>query len=322
MRKKWKYKAGTGKNQDKKSLRDHIDFTGQVAIVTGAGAGLGRHYAIELARRGARVVVNDVGSAKDGTGTSQAPADQVVQEITVRGGEAVSNYDSVSTMKGGENIVRAAINAFGKVDILINNAGFVRDRAFVNMDEDSWDAVINVHLKGAYCVSRPAFKNMKQHGYGRIVMTSSGAGLFGNYGQSNYSAAKMALVGLTNVLKLEGQKYDIKVNAVLPNAATRMSEGAMPQEAFEKLKVEYVAPAVLYLCSRQCRDSGICINAFGGYVSRSAVFTGDGVADMFTPEQVMEKWETIMQMENPRFHDSITEMVADILHSDLAGKPG
>jgi NAD(P)-dependent dehydrogenase (short-subunit alcohol dehydrogenase family) len=295
-----------------------ISFAGQVAIVTGAGAGLGRFYAIELGKRGAKVVANDLGSAKDGAGASRAAADNVVDEIKALGGEAVASYDSVATREGGERIVSTAINTFGKVQILVNNAGFVRDKVFVNMDEESWDAVIAVHLKGAYCVSKPAFKNMKEHGYGRIVMTSSGAGLFGNFGQANYAAAKMAILGLTNVLKLEGEKHGIKVNAVLPNAATRMSEGAMPMEAFEKLKPEHIVPAVLYLCSSQCRDSGMYINAFGGYISRSAVLTSRGVTGILTPEQVSENWDKIVQMDEPEPHNSLPEMVMNILNTDLA----
>ncbi len=297
-----------------------IDFVGRVAVVTGAGTGLGRDYAIELARRGAKVIVNDVGVAKDGTGGSRAAADDVVEEIRALGGEALSNYDSVATIEGGKNMVNAAIDAFGKVDILINNAGFVRDRAFVAMDEEDWDTVMQVHLKGAYCVTRPAFKNMKEHGYGRIVLTSSGAGLFGNFGQANYGAAKMALVGLTNILRLEGEKYGVKSNVIIPNAATRMSQGAMPPEAFEKLKVHHVTPAVIYLCSEQCRDSGMCINSFGGYVSRSAILTGAGVTGLFTPEQIMENWDTIVRMEDPRLYNSIPEMVTNILITDLASE--
>jgi NAD(P)-dependent dehydrogenase (short-subunit alcohol dehydrogenase family) len=298
-----------------------ISFAGQVAIVTGGGAGLGRLYAIELGKRGAKVVVNDLGSARDGAGASRAAADNVVEEIKALGGEAVASYDSVATREDGERIVGTAIDAFGKVQILVNNAGFVRDKVFVNMDEESWDAVIAVHLKGAYCVSKPAFKNMKEHGYGRIVMTSSGAGLFGNYGQVNYSAAKMALIGLTNTLKLEGEKYGIKVNTVVPSAATRMSEGAMPTVMFEKLKAEYITPAVVYLCSEQCQDSGVYINAFGGYISRSAIMTGTGVTGIFTPEQVSKNWDKILQMEEPKLHNSLPEMVMDILNTDLARKP-
>jgi len=194
----------------------------------------------------------------------------------------------------------------------------VKDKVFVNMDEESWDAVVNVHLKGVYCVTRPAFKSMKERGYGRIVMTASGAGLFGNFGQTNYAAAKMAIIGLTNVLRLEGEKCGIMVNVVVPNAATRMSEGAMPQEMFEKLKPEYVTPAVLYLCSEQCQDSGLCINAFGGYFSRSAVMTNAGTYGIRTAEEVMENWDKITSMGAPKFYETLPKMVTCILDEVLA----
>ena len=206
----------------------NIDFTGRVAIVTGAGAGLGRCYALELAKRGAQVVVNDLGGARDGVGSGDAAANKVVEEIKALGGKAVPNYDNVATTAGGENIVKTALDAFGKVDIVINNAGILRDKTFAKMDGENWDIVMNVHLRGAYCVTRPAFEVMRANGYGRIVMTSSGAGLFGNFGQSNYSAAKMGLVGLMHVLKLEGAKYNIKANAIVPVAATRFTEDLLP----------------------------------------------------------------------------------------------
>ncbi|MRR35865.1 SDR family NAD(P)-dependent oxidoreductase, partial [bacterium] len=200
-----------------------MDFTGRVAIVTGAGAGLGRQYALELGKRGAKVVVNDLGGTRDGVGSSSSAANGVVDEIKALGGSAVPNYDNVASAAGGENIVKTAVDAFGRVDILINNAGIVRDKTFTKMEEENWDAVMNVHLRGAYCVSKPAFSVMRENNYGRIVMTTSGAGLFGNFGQSNYAAAKMGLVGLTHVINLEGAKYNIKANVIAPIAATRFS---------------------------------------------------------------------------------------------------
>ena len=207
-----------------------IDFTGRVAIVTGAGAGLGRCHALELAKRGAKVVVNDLGGTRDGTGSDDSAANKVVEEIKAAGGEAVPNYDNVATVAGGENIVKTSIDAYGKVDILINNAGILRDKSFVKMEEENWDGVMAVHLKGAYCVTKPAFINMRENGFGRIVMTTSGAGLFGNFGQSNYAAAKMGLIGLTNVLKLEGGKYNVKTNVLVPVAASRLTEDVLPPE--------------------------------------------------------------------------------------------
>jgi len=211
-----------------------IRFDGQAAIVTGAGGGLGRTYALELARRGAMVLVNDLGGARDGSGSSTRPADAVVEEITAAGGTAVANYDSVATVEGGQAIVQAALDAFGRVDILINNAGILRDKSFAKMTPDMWQAVLDVHLHGAFHVTQPAFQVMKERGYGRIVFTTSAAGLFGNFGQANYSAPKMGLVGLMNTLKIEGAKYDIKVNTVAPLAATRLTRDVLPPDLVDR----------------------------------------------------------------------------------------
>jgi NAD(P)-dependent dehydrogenase (short-subunit alcohol dehydrogenase family) len=290
-----------------------IDFSGRVAIVTGAGAGMGRMYALDLAKRGARVVVNDLGGTKDGVGHSDTAANKVVDEIKALGGQAVPNYDNVATVLGGENIVKTAIDAFGKVDILINNAGIVRDKTINKMEEENWDAVVDVHLKGAYCVSKPAFINMRENGYGRIVMTSSGAGLFGNYGQANYASAKMGLVGLTHVLKLEGAKYNIKTNVIAPIAATRFTEDILPPQLFEKMKPDFISPLVLYLCSEECTDSGVIINAMLGYYSRSAVITGPGVflsdgVKIPSAEEIMENWDKIKSLDNPKTFEQLPEM--------------
>jgi NAD(P)-dependent dehydrogenase (short-subunit alcohol dehydrogenase family) len=290
-----------------------IDFTGRVAIVTGAGAGLGRQYALELAKRGAKVVVNDLGGSRDGVGSSDAAAKKVVDEIKALGGQAAPNYDNVATAQGGENIVKTAIDAFGKVDILINNAGILRDKTFTKMEEENWDTVMAVHLRGAYCVSKPAFNKMRENGYGRIIMTTSGAGLFGNFGQSNYASAKMGLIGLTNVLKLEGAKYNIKVNVIVPVAASRLTEDVLPPQFFEKMKPDFIAPAVLYMCSELCQDSGMIINATLGYFSRTAIMTGPGAflsdgTRVPSPEEVMESWNKIKSLENPKYFDQLPEM--------------
>jgi len=294
-----------------------IDFTGRVAIVTGSGAGLGRCHALELAKRGAKVVINDLGGTRDGTGSSDSAANKVVEEIKALGGEAVPNYDTVATVEGGENIVKTAIDAFGKVDILINNAGILRDKSFAKMEEENWEAVNAVHLKGAYCVTRPAYLNMRENGYGRIVMTTSGAGLFGNFGQSNYAAAKMGLIGLTNVLKLEGAKYNIKVNVLVPVAASRLTEDVLPPEFFEKLKPEFVTPAAVYMCSEQCEDTGMFVNAALGYFSRTAIMTGPGAIlsdgkKIPTPEEVMENWGKITSLESPKYFDQLTAMFGEL----------
>jgi NAD(P)-dependent dehydrogenase (short-subunit alcohol dehydrogenase family) len=291
-----------------------IDFTGRVAIVTGSGSGLGRTYALELAKRGAKVVVNDLGGARDGTGSSDAAANKVVEEIKAAGGEAVPNYDNVATVAGGENIVKTAVDAFGKVDIVVNNAGILRDKSFLKMDESMWDAVVAVHLKGAYCVTRPAMQIMREQKYGRIVMTSSTSGLIGNFGQANYGAAKMGLAGLVNVLKKEGAKYNIKVNAIVPNALTRMTEDILPPGMQDVFKVENVTPAVVYLCSEQCQDSGAYILATGtpGGVlyARSQVMTGLGTKfdKAATAEDIMEKWGEITKLDGARFCEEATEL--------------
>jgi NAD(P)-dependent dehydrogenase (short-subunit alcohol dehydrogenase family)/putative sterol carrier protein len=285
---------------------DAIRFDDRVAIVTGAGAGLGRAYALELARRGARIVVNDLGGARDGSGKgSAAAADQVVEEIKQLGGEAVANYDNVATPEGGENIIKAALDAFGRLDILINNAGILRDKSFLKMEPENWQAVMNVHLNGAYNVTRPAMAVMKESGYGRIVMTTSAAGLYGNFGQTNYSAAKMALVGLMNTLKLEGQKYNIKVNTIAPIAASRLTEDVMPPDLFEKSKPEFVVPMVLSLCSESCQETGSIFNSGMGYFNRAAVVTtpatqlGD-LESPPTPEQIHANWKAIDSLEGAR----------------------
>lgn len=295
----WKAVPLRGTIADRKGIR----FDDRVAIVTGAGAGLGRVYALELAKRGARVVVNDLGGARDGSGKgSKTPADQVVAEIKHAGGEAVANYDNVATAKGGENIVQAALDAFGGIDILINNAGILRDKSFLKMAPESWQAVLDVHLNGAYFVTRPAMAVMKEKGYGRIVMTTSAAGLYGNFGQSNYSAAKTALVGLMNTLKLEGMKYNIHINTIAPIAASRLTEDVMPPDLLEKSKPEFVVPLVMVLCSEGCQESGNIYNCGMGYFNRAAVLTGPAVqlGDQRippTPELIHENWKKINALE-------------------------
>ncbi len=302
-----------------RELMNRITFDGQVAVVTGAGGGLGRAYALELASRGARVVVNDFGGTRDGAGSGDSsPADRVVEEIRRMGGQAVANYDNVATVEGGENIVRSALDAFGTLDILVNNAGILRDKSFTKMEPDAWDAVMAVHLDGAYHVTRPAFAVMKEKGYGRIVMTTSAAGLYGNFGQTNYAAAKMALVGLMNTLKLEGAKYDIRVNTVAPLAASRLTEDILPPDMFQKMKPELVAPLVVYLCSDRCSETGTIFNTGMGCVNRAAVMTGPGAAigDLEhppTPEQIHENWDRINAMEDAKPLADLTSALMDLM---------
>jgi NAD(P)-dependent dehydrogenase (short-subunit alcohol dehydrogenase family)/acyl dehydratase/putative sterol carrier protein len=295
-----------------------IRFDDQVAVVTGAGGGLGRLYALELARRGARVVVNDLGGARDGTGSSARPADNVVREITVAGGTAIANYDSVATTEGGQRIVQSALDHFGRLDILINNAGILRDKSFAKMEPDMWQAVLDVHLHGAFNVTQPAFQVMRQQGYGRIVLTTSAAGLFGNFGQANYGAAKLGLVGLMNTLKLEGAKYNIKVNTVAPLATTRLTEDVLPPDLAGKLRPEFVAPLVLYLCSELCTDAGLILNAGMGNYSRAAiasapgVMLGDGeqIPDMAA---IHQNWSKIDSLRGAQAYDDANAALMDML---------
>jgi NAD(P)-dependent dehydrogenase (short-subunit alcohol dehydrogenase family) len=293
-------------------------FDGRVAIVTGAGGGLGRSHALMLASRGARVLVNDLGGALDGSGSSASAAQRVVDEITKLGGIAVANHDSVATAAGGESIVNAAIDAFGRVDILINNAGILRDKAFHKMDEAYIDAVVDVHLKGALFVSRPAFALMRTQGYGRIVNTSSASGLFGNFGQANYGAAKAGLAGLTRVLAIEGAEHGIKVNAIAPIALTRMTEGILGDLA-AKVAPETVSPLVIYLANEECSVNGNVYSVAGGRIARIFVAETYGVVlKENTPEAIMARWSEIDEVDDTRLHeptslDSETAIIAKAL---------
>jgi NAD(P)-dependent dehydrogenase (short-subunit alcohol dehydrogenase family) len=248
-----------------------IRFDGRVAIITGAGAGLGKTHALEFARRGAQVVVNDLGGAVDGTGAGSTPADQVVGEIEKAGGKAVANYDSVATPEGGEAIVETALDSFGRVDIVINNAGILRDRSFPKMTQQELEAVLDVHLKGAFFVSQPAFRAMKKNSYGRFLFTSSAAGVFGNFGQSNYGSAKMGLVGLSNVLAVEGAKSNIQSNVIAPIAMTRMTEDILANMDLP-LDTECVTPLVIHLCSEECEITHEIYSVGAGRFAR--VFVG------------------------------------------------
>jgi NAD(P)-dependent dehydrogenase (short-subunit alcohol dehydrogenase family) len=270
-----------------------LGFDGKVAIITGAGGGLGRSHALELAKRGALIVVNDLGGSVDGVGGSEAAAQKVVDEITAAGGEAVANYDSVATPEGGESIVQTAIDAWGRVDIVINNAGILRDKAFHNMTPDLVDPVIDVHLRGAFNVTQPAWGRMREQGYGRVVNTSSGAGVFGNFGQANYGAAKMGLVGFTRVLAVEGAKYNIKANAIAPVAKTRMTEDILGPAA-DKLGPEFVTPVVTYLAHEDCPVSGEVYSLGGGRVARVFIGVTPGIMDLdLSPESVRDQFDAI-----------------------------
>ena len=256
-------------------MSEPITFDGRVAVITGAGGGLGKTYALELARRGASVVVNDLGGLVDGTGASASAADVVVDEIKSAGGEAVANHDSVSTEEGGAGIIQTALDEFGGLDILVNNAGILRDRSFANMETAEIESVLQVHLRGAFYVSQPAFRIMKDNGYGRFVFTSSNAGLFGNFGQANYGAAKAGLVGLSNVLAIEGAKYNINSNVIAPVARTRMTEDLLGPFA-EMVDPNQVTPMVVFLCSESNEYTHEIFTAGGGRYGRVFIGTNKG----------------------------------------------
>ncbi|MDA8047634.1 MAG: SDR family oxidoreductase [Actinomycetota bacterium] len=261
-----------------------IGYDGQVAIVTGAGGGLGRQHALLLASRGARVVVNDLGGSVSGEGADKGPADHVVEEIRAAGGEAVADGNSVATPEGGQAIVGTAIEQFGRIDIVVNNAGILRDKTFHNLTPDLLNPVLDVHLKGAFHVTQPAWVKMREQGYGRVINTASQSGVLGNFGQSNYGAAKMGLVGLTRVLALEGAKYNIKVNAIAPIARTRMTEDIMGSLA-DSLDPELVSPVVAWLASEDCSVTGEVFTVAAGRVGRFFVGMTKGY---FNPHLTVE----------------------------------
>ncbi len=255
---------------------------GKIAVVTGAGGGLGREHALALAREGAAVVVNDLGGARDGTGAGSAMADQVVTQIKEAGGEAAPSYDNVSTVEGGEGILKAALDAFGQVDILINNAGILRDKSFAKTTEDLWDPVIAVHLKGTYCVTRPIFVHMKERGEGGVIInTSSTSGLNGNFGQTNYGAAKAGIAGFTRCLALEGTRYGIRCHILAPVAHTRLTEdlpGFDKQEMADKFDPKLVSPLLVYLASDLAKDlTGKTFMVGGGQIAEMKVVTAPGI---------------------------------------------
>jgi len=236
-----------------------------VVIVTGAGGGLGKAYALFFASRGAKIVVNDLGTSTLGKGKSSAAADKVVEEIKAAGGEAVANYDSV---EAGDAIVKSAIDAFGRIDIVINNAGILRDTTFLKMKDEDWDLIYRVHLLGAYKVTKAAWNYMRDQGYGRIVMTASAAGLYGNFGQANYSAMKLAQLGFANSLAIEGDKKNIHVNTIAPIAGSRMTETVLPPDLIQALKPEYVVPLVAYLCHESCDVNGSVFEVGAGWIGK------------------------------------------------------
>jgi NAD(P)-dependent dehydrogenase (short-subunit alcohol dehydrogenase family) len=301
-----------------------ITFDEQVAIVTGAGQGLGRSHALALAARGARVVVNDLGGSRDGTGSSSTAAESVVAEIEAAGGEAMANGADVTDPAAVQKMVDDAIAAWGRVDILVNNAGILRDKSFANMDRSDFDLVVKVHLTGTAICTKAVWGPMRDAGYGRIVVTTSSSGLYGNFGQSNYGAAKLGVVGLMNTLRAEGAKYDIRVNALAPVANTRMTEDILPEEAKSLLNPEEVTPAVVFLVSKDA-PSGIVLAAGAGGYAAARIYETKGIwldPDNRTPEMIASRIDDILDPEGQQEYKSGSEQSMKFVTEAMQGMTG
>ncbi|MDG1007127.1 MAG: SDR family NAD(P)-dependent oxidoreductase [Alphaproteobacteria bacterium] len=276
-----------------------LDFTDKVVIVTGAGGGLGKSHALDFARRGAKVVVNDLGGSMDGSGGSSEAAEAVVAEIKAAGGEAIANGSSVTDDAGVDNMIAQTMDAYGRIDVLVNNAGVLRDKSFAKMEIGDFTFVVDVHLFGTMKPTKAVWPIMKEQGYGRIMVTSSSSGLYGNFGQANYGAAKLGVVGFMNTLKLEGQKDNIHINALAPVAWTRMTENLMPAEMEDMLTPERVTPAVVFMCSEGAPTGKIICAGAGAYTSAAIVETkGMYLGENPSAEDVAENWETISKIDD------------------------
>nr|XP_044994950.1 peroxisomal multifunctional enzyme type 2 [Jaculus jaculus] len=292
-----------------------LRFDGRVVLVTGAGGGLGRAYALAFAERGALVVVNDLGGDFKGVGKGSSAADKVVEEIRKKGGKAVANYDSV---EAGEKVVKAALDAYGRIDVVVNNAGILRDRSFTRISDEDWDIIQRVHLRGSFQVTRAAWDHMKKQNYGRIIMTSSASGIYGNFGQANYSAAKLGILGLANTLAIEGRRNNIHCNTIAPNAGSRMTQTVLPEDIVEALKPDYVAPLVLWLCHETCEENGGLFEVGAGWIGKlrwertlGAIVRERNKA--MTPEAVKANWKKICDFSNATTPQSIQESTSGIL---------
>ncbi|MDW8360968.1 MAG: SDR family NAD(P)-dependent oxidoreductase [Myxococcales bacterium] len=301
-------------------MSNELRFDGKVVIVTGAGQGLGRAHALLFASRGAKVLVNDLGGTHTGEGRSSAAADRVVEEIRAAGGTAVANYDSV---EDGARIVQAALDAFGRIDVVVNNAGILRDVSYAKMTDADWDLVYRVHVRGAHAVTHAAWPHLREQKYGRIVFTSSAAGIYGNFGQVNYAMAKLGLVGMMHALAIEGRKNNVLVNAIAPIAGSRMTETVLPRELVEALRPEYVSALVAWLCHESCEETGGLFEVGGGFFAKLRWNRTEGVTwrigRTITPEMVRDQWKRIVDFSKSTFPSSVAESMAPILRNVEAG---
>lgn len=300
-----------------------LRFEDRVVIVTGAGNGLGKSHALEFARRGAKVVVNDLGGGTHGEGASKSVAQSVVEEIEAAGGEAVASTDSV---EAGERIVETAMDTYGRVDVVVNNAGVLRDSSFAKMTEEDWDIIYRVHLYGSYKVTKAAWGHMREAQYGRIVMTTSTAGVYGNFGQANYSAAKLGIFGLAQTLGIEGASRNIRCNTIAPTAGSRLTATVLPQDVLDVLKPEYVTAAAIVLAHETCPVTGKLFEVGGGWVSQTRWEQSEGVffKEDFSAEDVQAKWDQITDFGKSRHAASISETkngIKERLGRDVALSP-
>ena len=298
-------------------MSESVQFQDKVVIVTGAGGGLGRAHALLFAKHGAKVLVNDLGGSTQGEGANASAADRVVAQIREAGGIAEANHDSVTD---GDKIVQNALDAFGRIDVVVNNAGILRDKTFHKMDDSDWDLVYRVHVEGAYKVTRAAWPHLREQGYGRVIFTASTSGIYGNFGQSNYGMAKLGLYGLTRTLALEGRKNNILVNAIAPTGGTRMTEGLIPPQVFERLKPELVSPLVVYLGSEACQETSGLFEVGGGWIGKTRWERSLGVGfdpdTGFSPDDVAALWQQFCDFDgaaHPKDNiEALKEMMANL----------
>ncbi|CAH1255038.1 HSD17B4 [Branchiostoma lanceolatum] len=296
-------------------MAGQLRFDGRVVLITGAGNGIGRDYALAFAERGASVVVNDLGGSFTGEGASSRPADLVVEEIKAKGGKAVANYDSV---EDGAKVVQTALDHFGRIDVVINNAGILRDKSFARISDTDWDLIHRVHLRGSFMVTRAAWEHMKKQKFGRIIMTTSSSGIYGNFGQANYSAAKLGLLGLANTLRWEGRKYNIAVNTIAPQAGSRMTATVLPEEVLKMLNPNYIAPLVMYLCHESCQENGGLFEVGGGWIAKLRWQRTQGAMvgrpdKAMTPEDVRDRWFEVTDFRHPLYPESTQDSMQAIM---------